>query len=72
LAEALAGLSEDQRRVVSLRFLAGLTTAETARLVGKSEDATKKLQARGLARMRKSIEAARRVGGPALPVLAAA
>ena len=71
LAEALAGLSDDQRQVVSLRFLAGLTSAETARLVGKSEDAVKKLQARGLARMRKHIEAARRAGG-GMPVVRAA
>ena len=71
LAEALAGLSDDQRRVVSLRFLGGLTTAETARLVGKSEDAIKKLQARGLARMRRSIEAARRAGDEPLVARAA-
>ena len=72
LAEALARLSGDQRRVVSLRFLAGLTAAETARVVGKSEDAVKKLQARGMVQMRKSIEAARRTGGAALPMLGAA
>jgi len=59
LAEALARLSDDQRRVVSLRFLQGLTTAETARRMGKTEDAVKKLQARGLTQMRKRIAAAR-------------
>jgi DNA-directed RNA polymerase specialized sigma24 family protein len=71
LDEALAGLTEDQRRVVALRFLEGLTTAETARIVGKSEDAVKKLQARGLVRMRKSIETARRRGGETLDARAA-
>jgi RNA polymerase sigma-70 factor (ECF subfamily) len=71
LDEALAGLTEDQRRVVALRFLEGLTTAETARIVGKCEDAVKKLQARGLVRMRKSIEAARRRGGETLDARAA-
>ena len=72
LAEALTGLSEEQRWVIRLRFLGGLTTAETARLVGKTEDAVKKLQARGLVRMRRSIEAARLAGNPALPMLGAA
>jgi RNA polymerase sigma-70 factor, ECF subfamily len=62
LAQALARLSDEQRRVVSLRFLEGLTTAETAQFMSKTEDAVKKLQARGLTRMRKSIAAARLAG----------
>ena len=70
LVEALARLSADQRRVVELRFLAGLSTAETARLVGKTEDAVKKLQARGLVRMRRIIEATRLAGGERLALRA--
>lgn len=58
LARALAHLTEDQRRVVVLRFLQGMSTAETARILGKTEDAVKKLQARGLQVLRKSLEAA--------------
>jgi RNA polymerase sigma-70 factor (ECF subfamily) len=55
LAEALATLSAEQRRVVTLRFLDGLPTAETARVVGKTQDAVKKLQARGLAALRRAL-----------------
>lgn len=58
LARALGHLTEDQRRVVVLRFLQGMSTAETARVLGKTEDAVKKLQARGLQMLRKSLEAA--------------
>ena len=44
---------------MTLRFLDGFTTAETAEIMGKTEDAVKKLQARGLTQMRKRIAAAR-------------
>jgi len=62
LIDALTLLSDDQRRVVSLRFLTGHSTAEVATIVGKSEDAVKKLQARGLAQMRRILETGRRAG----------
>ncbi len=55
LATALQRLTEDQRRVVVLRFLQGMTIAETARSIGKSEDAVKKLQARGLSALRRAL-----------------
>ena len=58
---ALNRLTSDQRRVVTLRFLDGFTTAETAELMGKTEDAVKKLQARGLVQLRRILEQARRV-----------
>jgi RNA polymerase sigma-70 factor, ECF subfamily len=68
LIEALGRLTDDQRQVVSLRFLGEMTTAETARIMGKSEDAVKKLQARALVQMRRIIEHARRIGDTPLAV----
>jgi len=52
----LAQLTPEQRQVVTLRFLEGKSLAETAELVGRNEDAVKKLQARGLASLRRRIE----------------
>ncbi len=65
LSKALRQLTEDQRRVVVLRFLQGLNILETAQAIGKSEDAVKKLQARGLMALRRAL------GPPALADLAA-
>jgi DNA-directed RNA polymerase specialized sigma24 family protein len=39
-----------------LRFLEGRSLAETAAIVNRNEDAVKKLQARGLASLRRGIE----------------
>ena len=52
----LARLTNEQRQVIVLRFLEGKTLAETAAIVGRNEDAVKKLQARGLAALRRGIE----------------
>jgi len=60
LTYALDRLTSDQRQVVVLRFLEGFTTAETAEMMGKTEDAVKKLQARGLVQLRRIIEQTRR------------
>jgi RNA polymerase sigma-70 factor (ECF subfamily) len=57
LVRAISHLTEDQRRVVVLRFLQGMSTAETARVLGKTEDAVKKLQARGLRVLKKNLGA---------------
>ena len=51
LARALAMLSDDQREVVVLRFVADLSVADVARIVGKRQGAVKMLQARGLERL---------------------
>jgi RNA polymerase sigma-70 factor (ECF subfamily) len=55
LARALKHLTGDQRRVVVLRFLQGMNIMETARTIGKTEDAVKKLQARGLLALRRAL-----------------
>ena len=48
LIDALALLTDDQREVVTLRFVADLSIADVARLLGKRTGAVKMLQARGL------------------------
>jgi RNA polymerase sigma-70 factor (ECF subfamily) len=52
LAEALAGLPEDQRRAVELHHLHGLPVEEVARELGRSESAAGGLLRRGLKRLR--------------------
>lgn len=52
----LARLTPEQRQVIELRFLDGRSLAETAVIVGRNEDAVKKLQARGLASLRRRME----------------
>jgi RNA polymerase sigma factor (sigma-70 family) len=51
LTRALAMLSDDQREVVVLRFVADLAVKDVARIVGKRQGAVKMLQARGLERL---------------------
>jgi len=48
IEQLLNTLSEDQRDVVLLRVLGGLTTGETAATIGKSEGAVRVLQHRAL------------------------
>jgi RNA polymerase sigma-70 factor (ECF subfamily) len=55
VAGILGGLSPDQRDVLLLRILAGLTIAEIAQVIGKPEGAVKMLQARGIAALRREI-----------------
>jgi RNA polymerase sigma-70 factor, ECF subfamily len=49
-------LTPEQRQVIVLRFLEGMSLAETATAVGRNVDAVKKLQARGLASLRRRID----------------
>ena len=55
LEPALATLIPEQRRTVELRFLEGLNVAQTATMMGRSEEAVKKLQARALVNLRKQL-----------------
>ena len=48
-------LTEDQRAVLMLRIVAGLTVEEVAQVVGKKPNSVKALQRRGLATIRKEI-----------------
>ncbi len=52
LRGALQKLSEDQQEAITLRFIAELSNAEIARLMGKSEEAIRQLHSRGLKSLR--------------------
>jgi RNA polymerase sigma-70 factor (ECF subfamily) len=56
LAEALAELTEEQRQVIILRFVEGMTSKEVGRLLDKSTGAVKALQHRGLAALARILE----------------
>ena len=55
LAHAIARLPEDQRRVVELHYLRGLTVAEVAEEIGRSRPAAVGLLFRGLKRLRELL-----------------
>lgn len=57
LRQAIVRLTGDQQHVVLLRFVQGLSVAETARATGKTEEAVKKLQARGLMALKRALDA---------------
>ena len=50
--KAMEGLTSLQQEVISLRFAADLSVSETARAVGKKENAVKALQHAGLKKLR--------------------
>lgn len=56
LASALAELSEDQRQVVELHHLQGLSLAVTAERLGRSKEATSALIYRALKRLRERLD----------------
>ncbi len=55
LAQALARLPEDQRRVVELHYLKGLPVAEVAERIGRTRPAAVGLLFRGLKRLRELL-----------------
>jgi RNA polymerase sigma-70 factor (ECF subfamily) len=55
LRSAIGHLTDEQGMVISLKFLEGMSNAEVAVLIGKSEGAVKSLQFRGLAALRRLI-----------------
>ena len=61
---AMKGLTDLQREVISMRFAGGLSVAETARAIGKKDNAVKALQHAGLKKLRKML-----VAEDSLPVL---
>lgn len=52
IGKLVAELTPEQQDVITLRYLSGLTTRETAKLLGKSEAAIRQLQCRALKAMR--------------------
>ena len=57
--QAINRLTDEQQQVISLRFIAGYSTPEVARLLGKTEGAVKALQHRALASLRRLLEMSR-------------
>ncbi|MBC7231745.1 MAG: sigma-70 family RNA polymerase sigma factor [Chloroflexi bacterium] len=55
LRAAISQLTEEQSLVITLKFLEGMSNAEIAQLMGKSEGAIKSLQFRALAALRRII-----------------
>lgn len=53
---ALQHLTEDQRQVLTLRFIEGLSTEEVAQVIGKRQGAVRALQMRGLQALAQMIE----------------
>lgn len=56
LVEAIKGLGPDQAECITLRFLQGLSLADTAKVLGKSEGAVKQLQLRATRSLRKALD----------------
>ena len=56
LVAAIKGLGPDQAECITLRFLQGLSLADTAKVLGKSEGAVKQLQLRATRALRKELE----------------
>ena len=59
---ATRNLPEAQRRVIALRFGAGLTVAETARALGKGEGNVKVIQHKAIAKLREMLVDGQRDG----------
>jgi RNA polymerase sigma-70 factor (ECF subfamily) len=56
VTRALATLTDEQREVIVLRFVADLAVKDVARIVGKRQGAVKMLQARGLERLHELLQ----------------
>lgn len=56
LVRAMQHLNESHRQVILLRFVEGLSHAETAQILGRTENATKVLQHRALKALRRALE----------------
>lgn len=61
VSRALARLSPDYQHVLTLRFISGLSHAETGRVLQRSEEAVRVLQHRALTALRKLLKTEREV-----------
>ena len=64
----LATLTDEQREVILLRFVADLSVEDCAEMLGRSPDAVKKLQRRAIARLRRHLLPVETAAVGALPV----
>jgi len=62
VSAALRRLTDDQQQVIALRYYAGLSTAEIAQAMGRSERAIYSLEVRALAALRRLLEPDQVVG----------
>ncbi|MBI1886609.1 MAG: sigma-70 family RNA polymerase sigma factor [Chloroflexi bacterium] len=63
IMRAAQNLPEAQRRVISLRFGAGLSVAETARVMSKGEGNIKVIQHKAIAKLRETLRGSPKVYG---------
>ena len=56
VTRALAGLTDEQREAIELRFFAGLSAREAAEAMGKQEGTIRGLQFRAIAALRRSLD----------------
>lgn len=56
VGEALAKLTDEQRDVIALRFIAGLSSREAAEAMGKQEGTIRGIQFRALAALRRHLD----------------
>ncbi len=56
IKEALQTLTDDQQKVLTLKFMEGMSNSEIARHLGKREGAIRALQMRGLQALAKQLE----------------
>ncbi|MEO8469902.1 MAG: sigma-70 family RNA polymerase sigma factor [Chloroflexota bacterium] len=55
VSRALAGLTDEQREAIELRFFAGLSAREAAEVMGKQEGTVRGLQFRAIASLRRTL-----------------
>jgi len=55
VSRALAGLTDEQREVIELRFFGGLSAREAADVMGKQEGTVRGLQFRAIASLRRTL-----------------
>ena len=55
VARALAGLTDEQREAIELRFFAGLSAREAGEVMGRQEGTIRGLQFRGIAALRRAL-----------------
>jgi len=56
--QTIKNLTPDQQEVLSLKFMGELSYAEISKIIGKSEEAVRQLQCRGLKALRKYLRSA--------------
>lgn len=56
VSEAIQTLNGDQREVILLKFMAGLSNSEIAKQIGKSEDAVRQIQHRALKVLKEKLK----------------